>query len=212
MPAQTTPGLPDPVATVRFATALAKAPSLAELERVFTAGFGRVVGVPMYGFYALEPGQPRIERNVAVNVSDVFVARYDRVMESDPLLERSRSTGRTAYNLAIMSAAEWEQSAGGTLHAHAERMPDGALVTVLELRGEQPGLAGRFLRSLTPREAEVAGLVVEGLTDREIARRLLLSPYTVMQHVKSVYRKLGVDSRVALTRLLTGASPGSGMR
>ena len=91
-------------------------------------------------------------------------------------------------------------------------MPDGALVTVLELRGEQPGLAGRFLRSLTPREAEVAGLVVEGLTDREIARRLLLSPYTVMQHVKSVYRKLGVDSRVALTRLLTGASPGSGMR
>jgi DNA-binding CsgD family transcriptional regulator len=353
MPAQTTPGLPDPAAAIRFATALAKAPGLAELERVFTAGFGRVVGVPMYGFYALEPGQQRIERNVAVNVSDVFVARYDRVMERDPLLERSRSTGRTAYNLAIMSAAEWEESAAyrlaysthrmrhvaeipvtagghvlgalhfaasdparefapadlrlaeaigdalgqaiariqaarrgeaerergrlavelagiavvvsqpglldlqlndaarallqgivdgdehvhrlvtgpagagrfssgvpvelatgasGTLHAHAERMPDGALVTVLELRGEQPGLAGRFLRSLTPREAEVAGLVVEGLTDREIARRLLLSPYTVMQHVKSVYRKLGVDSRVALTRLLTGASPGPGMR
>lgn len=80
------------------------------------------------------------------------------------------------------------------------------------LDADQPGLAGRFLRSLTPREAEVAGLVVEGLTDREIARRLLLSPCTVMQHVKSVYRKLGVDSRVALTRLLTGASPGSGMR
>ncbi len=91
-------------------------------------------------------------------------------------------------------------------------MPDGALVTVLELGGEPPGLAARFLRSLTPREAEVAGLVVEGRTDREIARHLLLSPYTVTQHVRSIYRKLGVDSRVALTRLLTGASPGSGMR
>jgi hypothetical protein len=52
------PGLPDPAAAVRFATALARASGLAELERVFTAGFGRVVGVPMYGFYALEPGQP----------------------------------------------------------------------------------------------------------------------------------------------------------
>jgi DNA-binding NarL/FixJ family response regulator len=81
-------------------------------------------------------------------------------------------------------------------------MPDGALVTVLELGGEPPGLAVRFLRSLTPREVEVSGLVVEGLTDREIARHLQLSPYTVTQHVKSVYRKLGVDSRVALTRLL----------
>ena len=47
------PGQPDPAAAVRFAIALGKAPSLAELERVFTAGFGRVVGVPMYGFYAL---------------------------------------------------------------------------------------------------------------------------------------------------------------
>ena len=116
------PGLPDPAVAVRFATALARASGLAELERIFTAGFGRVVGVPMYGFYALEPGQPRIERNVAVNVSDVFVARYDRVMESDPLLERSRSTGRTAYNLAMMSAAEWEESAAYRLAYSTHRM------------------------------------------------------------------------------------------
>jgi DNA-binding CsgD family transcriptional regulator len=125
-----------------------------------------------------------------------------------PLMTGPAGAGRFSAGVPV----ELATGAGGTLHAYAERMPDGALVTVLELRGEQPGLAGRFLRSLTPREAEVAGLVVEGLTDREIARRLLLSPYTVMQHVKSVYRKLGVDSRVALTRLLTGASPGSGMR
>jgi DNA-binding NarL/FixJ family response regulator len=55
---------------------------------------------------------------------------------------------------------------------------------------------------LTAREREVAMLVVDGLADREIAERLHLSRYTVSQYVRRIYRKLGVDSRVALTRLL----------
>jgi DNA-binding CsgD family transcriptional regulator len=57
---------------------------------------------------------------------------------------------------------------------------------------------------LTPREREVAALVVDGLTDREIAQRLYLSRHTVSQDVKRIYRKLGLDSRVALTHLLLG--------
>lgn len=55
---------------------------------------------------------------------------------------------------------------------------------------------------LTPRERQVAELVVTGLTDRAIAAELWLSHHTVSQHVKRVYRKLGVSSRVELTRLL----------
>jgi DNA-binding CsgD family transcriptional regulator len=58
--------------------------------------------------------------------------------------------------------------------------------------------------ALTPREREVAALVVDGLADREIAQRLYLSRHTVSQYVKRIYRKLGVDSRVALTGLLLG--------
>jgi len=50
----------------------------------------------------------------------------------------------------------------------------------------------------------VALRVVEGLSDREIAERLWLSPHTVRQYVKRIYRKVDVDSRVALTRLLLG--------
>jgi DNA-binding CsgD family transcriptional regulator len=61
------------------------------------------------------------------------------------------------------------------------------------------------LATLTPREAEVAGLVVDGLADREIAERLFLSRHTVSQYVKRIYRKLDVESRVGLTRLLLGA-------
>jgi RNA polymerase sigma-70 factor, ECF subfamily len=65
------------------------------------------------------------------------------------------------------------------------------------------------LVSLTPRDSEVAMLIIEGLSDREIAERLYLSHYTVHQYVKRIYRKLDVDSRVALTRLLLGVPIGA---
>jgi DNA-binding CsgD family transcriptional regulator len=79
---------------------------------------------------------------------------------------------------------------------------DGAVVAVLELEREQPGMSPALLAALTPRESEVAVLVVEGLADREIAERLHLSHHTVSQYVKRIYRKLGVESRVSLTRAL----------
>jgi DNA-binding NarL/FixJ family response regulator len=78
-------------------------------------------------------------------------------------------------------------------------------VTVLELQREHPRLDLRLLAVLTPRESEVAALVAEGMGDREIAEALHLSPFTIHQHIKRIYRTLGVDSRVALTRLLLGA-------
>jgi DNA-binding CsgD family transcriptional regulator len=80
----------------------------------------------------------------------------------------------------------------------------GPLVAVLELERERPGISPARLATLTPREQEVAVLVVEGLADREIAAHLYLSHHTVSQYVKRIYRKLGVDSRVALTRTLLG--------
>ncbi len=53
---------------------------------------------------------------------------------------------------------------------------------------------------LSAREAEVLGLVAEGLTDQEVAQKLHLSPRTVGRHLSSVYRKLGVGSRTAAAR------------
>ena len=54
--------------------------------------------------------------------------------------------------------------------------------------------------SLTEAEAAIAGLVAEGLTNREIAARLMLSRQTVSTHVSHILMKLGVASRTDIAR------------
>jgi len=53
---------------------------------------------------------------------------------------------------------------------------------------------------LTAREMEVLRLVAQGMTNPQIAERLILSLHTVNAHVRSIYTKLEVNSRSALTR------------
>jgi len=58
--------------------------------------------------------------------------------------------------------------------------------------------AGRSPPSgLTPRETEVLRLVAEGLTNAEIAERLIISEHTVHRHVTNLLRKLDLPSRTA---------------
>jgi DNA-binding CsgD family transcriptional regulator len=58
---------------------------------------------------------------------------------------------------------------------------------------------------LSPREREVADLIVEGLTNHEIAGRLYLSERTVESHVRSALMKVGARNRAQLIRRETGA-------
>jgi len=64
-----------------------------------------------------------------------------------------------------------------------------------------PDLANTPLGSLTGRELEVLGLVAEGLTNHDIATRLVLSEHTVNRHVANILRKLGLNSRAAAASL-----------
>jgi predicted ATPase/DNA-binding CsgD family transcriptional regulator len=77
--------------------------------------------------------------------------------------------------------------------ALARRVPDGPVRCVRVVR------AG----PLTRREIEVAGLVADGLTNRQIASRLGLAEWTVVNHVRRVMRKLGASSRVHVARWVT---------
>jgi DNA-binding NarL/FixJ family response regulator len=56
-------------------------------------------------------------------------------------------------------------------------------------------------RAITPREHEVRRLVARGLTDRQIARALMISAKTVEKHVGSLLRKTGTRNRTMLARL-----------
>jgi DNA-binding CsgD family transcriptional regulator len=80
--------------------------------------------------------------------------------------------------------------------------------TALELGTEPPvsGLLDPTLLTgwldLTDSERSVAELVGQGLSNREAGRRLFLSRHTVDYHLRRVFRKLGVKSRVELARIL----------
>jgi DNA-binding CsgD family transcriptional regulator len=71
----------------------------------------------------------------------------------------------------------------------------------------------RLPGGLTGRQAEILGYVADGLTSREIADKLVLSPGTVDRHLATAYRKLGVTNRAQATSyaLRHGlAGPGAG--
>lgn len=56
--------------------------------------------------------------------------------------------------------------------------------------------------ALTKREREVALLVAEGLSNRELAERLCIAIKTVENHLTSIYSKLEIKSRAQLMRLV----------
>ncbi|HKT02073.1 MAG TPA: helix-turn-helix transcriptional regulator, partial [Rugosimonospora sp.] len=63
-----------------------------------------------------------------------------------------------------------------------------------------PGPAGQ---ALTPHQAQIARLVAQGATNREVAAQLVISPRTVDHHLRNIFAALGVRSRVELARLIT---------
>lgn len=56
--------------------------------------------------------------------------------------------------------------------------------------------------SLTSSERSVAAIIAEGATNREAAAQLFLSHHTIDFHLRQIFRKLGISSRVTLTRLV----------
>ena len=57
------------------------------------------------------------------------------------------------------------------------------------------------LDELTAQELQIAGYVADGLTNRDVAAQLFLSPRTIDFHLRNVFRKLGISSRIELARL-----------
>jgi DNA-binding NarL/FixJ family response regulator len=70
-----------------------------------------------------------------------------------------------------------------------------------------PKLRARAHDSLTTRERQIILVLSEGLTNKEIARRLWLTEGTVKVHLHNIYQKLGISNRTALAVLAHTKTP-----
>jgi DNA-binding CsgD family transcriptional regulator len=95
---------------------------------------------------------------------------------------------RPAHDLfAAAGASAWRERAAAELRATGERVADAAPARV----------------DLTPQELNIALLVADGKTNKEIAAALYLSPKTIEYHLANTYRKLDIHSRAELARLVS---------
>jgi DNA-binding CsgD family transcriptional regulator len=93
---------------------------------------------------------------------------------------------RAADLFRQVGAPPWEERADVELRATGEKA-----------RKRDPST----LDQLTPQELQIAGLVADGMTNRQIAAQLYLSPRTIDYHLRKVFTKLGVTSRTELVRM-----------
>lgn len=113
------------------------------------------------------------------------------------------SLARSALARNGVARCQLRARSGRWLTLHAERLSTAAVSIVVE--PSQPADVAALLSDaygLTSRETEVVGLVARGHTNAEIARLLWLSPFTVGDHLKSVFEKTGVRTRGELTSRL----------
>ena len=85
------------------------------------------------------------------------------------------------------------------LSAEESLLSPAEIVSMMRLSNqqrEQDRSAQQSLARLTPRERDVLQVLAEGLTDKDIAQRLFISPETVRTHMVNILAKLGVESRL----------------
>jgi ATP/maltotriose-dependent transcriptional regulator MalT len=131
-----------------------------------------------------------------------------RIALAEQLLDAARSALEDAIDLYARCAAPLEgararlelaQVLAAQGRAAAGREQAGAARATLARLGAEP--AGTERAGLTDRELEVLSLVAGGLSNRQIAQRLVLSEHTVHRHLANIYARLGVSSRAAAVAL-----------
>ncbi|MEA2409474.1 MAG: hypothetical protein QOC77_35 [Thermoleophilaceae bacterium] len=94
-----------------------------------------------------------------------------------------------------------EDAAAGELRREARdgRLDSDAVACVLSAAGRAQGRRRDRVAGLSAREAEVLRLVARGLSTKQIAAQLVISPKTADSHIQHIYTKIGVSTRAAAT-------------
>lgn len=134
-----------------------------------------------------------------------YTSAGDHLLSAAELAEHCQAP----YELALVRLAQAELARATGDRPHARALLAQATQTCEEL-GARPAVdsanrlaatldvaSAAYPAGLTAREVEVLSLLVDGLSNREIADRLSVSHRTVMNHVSSILGKLGVASRTA---------------
>jgi two-component system, NarL family, invasion response regulator UvrY len=119
------------------------------------------------------------------------------VLEDGPLPRRLLEAGASGYVGKGGDAAELLRAVREV--ARGRRYLASGIAQALALSGLEGG--GSPFDALSARELEVTMLLVQGLRQEDIARRLCLSPKTVNTHKSRLFEKLGVADSIALARL-----------
>jgi DNA-binding CsgD family transcriptional regulator len=175
----------------------ARALAAEELEAAHAFGAPRPLGIALRTI-ALVGAAPEIEcLRESAAVLEGSEARLELARTLVELGAALRRTGaRRDAREPLRRGLELAHARGGALvaeNARAELRAAGA-------RARRPQATGRD--ALTPSEIRVAALARDGLSNREIAQALFLSPKTVEMHLSHAYRKLEIGSRTQLADAL----------
>lgn len=121
------------------------------------------------------------------NTNIVIISRFDINDSENDLIER----GVDGYLIESMNLSE--------IHKKIESFID---CTISEITNKNDC---RIALKLTNREHEIVKLISEGLSYVEASERLLITAYTINQHLKNIYKKLGVNTkRELILKMING--------
>ncbi len=164
------------------------------------------------------PADQRQKYMLALQASSSILTMDGSGRASTSLEVFSSDGGRAALRVTILSAGSAGQrhfsiwllrdcTEVGAPGAIARAVPHGsgaALLPVVGGQGADNWVPLAAVNLLTPRERDVVALLMEGRRVSSIARLLYVSPQTVRNHLKSIFRKLGAHSQADLLDWLRG--------
>jgi len=122
-----------------------------------------------------------------------------RAAMGDAAFDADYAAGRTLDQAGVLAALGHTDAAAGQprmadqgISAAREAQRAGSLVSERDAAGSDAAVS-----VLTPRELDVLKLVAQGLSNPDIARRLVLSEHTVHRHLSNILHKLSLSSRAA---------------
>lgn len=125
--------------------------------------------------------------------SPATAAVVTTIFDDDAHVFPAMQAGAQGYLLKEQPRERFIAGLQGILRGDPPLSPAIARRMIAHFNAAAPAEGGEV--ALTPRETEVLRLVAKGFTQQEIAGHLGLSRHTVVDHVKSLYRKLNVSSR-----------------